>query len=182
MNALERRSTCICILTGGSRPLSVANEQNIRPIHDHELTWHLLKINGGFEILQSRENYLLDYSYRKPNDIFKDPPPVLMLPSREQNYDDPYFRTIFPKAVRLLRETKILILVGYSLPEDDALIRFILRQFAEAPEDGRGKHIFYIEPCIDQKKARSDRPSLSDDREKGAKALHFQGWFRGICR
>ena len=57
--------------------------------------------------------------------------PVLMLASREQDYSDPYFRTIFPKVVRLMRDTSILVLVGYSLPEDDALKalfdRFLLR-------------------------------------------------------
>ena len=63
-------------------------------------------------------------------------PPVLMLPSREQDYSDPYFKEIFPKAVRLMRETRVLIIVGYSMPDDDALMRFIIRQFAEEPEDG----------------------------------------------
>ena len=160
----------------GFTPTHVANEQNIRPVHDHGLTWHLLKINGGFEILPSGENYLLDYSSRKPKDIFNDPP-VLMLPSREQNYDDPYFRTIFPKAVRLLRETKILILVGYSLPEDDALIQFILRQFAEAPEDGRGKYIFYIDPCSDRKKREAIAQVFPMIERKAPKLYTFKGGF-----
>src|ERR1700726_3827266 len=80
------------------------------------------------------------------NQRFEKKPPVLMLPSREQDYTDPYFRTIFPKAVRLMRDSKVLILVGYSLPEDDALMRFVIRQFAEEAEDGRDKVIFYIDP------------------------------------
>lgn len=134
----------------GFTPARVANLPNLSPVHQHDLVQHLLKINGGFEILRSREDYALDYSCRKPEDILARPP-VLILPSREQNYGDPYFRTIFPKAVRLLRETTVLLLVGYSLPEDDALIRFILRQFAEAPEDGRDKHLFYIDPCGETK-------------------------------
>ena len=160
----------------GFTPTHVANEENIRPVHDHGLTWHLLKINGGFEILPNGENYLLDYNNRKPNDIFKHPP-VLMLPSREQKYDDPYFRTIFPKAVRLLRETRILILVGYSLPEDDALIRFILRQFAEAPEDGRGKYIFYIDPCSDREKREAIAQIFPKIERKAPKLYTFKGGF-----
>ena len=164
----------------GFTPAHVANEQNIRPVHDHGLTWHLLKINGGFEILPSGENYLLDYSHRKPNDIFNHPP-VLMLPSREQKYDDPYFRTIFPKAVRLLRETRILILVGYSLPEDDALIRFILRQFAEAPEDGRGKYIFYIDPCSDRKKRKAIAQVFPMIERKAPKLYTFEGGFEAFA-
>ena len=164
----------------GFTPTHVANEPNIRPVHDHRLTWYLLKINGGFEILPNGENYLLDYSHRKPNDIF-DPSPVLMLPSREQNYDDPYFRTIFPKAVRLLRETKILVLVGYSLPDDDALIRFILRQFAETPEDGRGKYIFYIDPCNDQKKHEAIVQVFPMIERKAPKLYTFEGGFEAFA-
>ena len=127
----------------GITPTQVAGQYNIVPVHGHWLTWHLLKMNGGFEILRKEDKFVLDYSRRSTDDVLVDPP-VLMLPSREQDYRDPYFRAIFPKAVRLLRETQILVLVGYSLPEDDALIRFILRQFAEEGEDGREKVLFYV--------------------------------------
>lgn len=37
-----------------------------------------------------------------------------------------------------------MVLVGYGLTEDDALIRFVRRQFAEDGEDAIGKHVFYI--------------------------------------
>ena len=74
-------------------------------------------------------------------------PPILILPSREQDYTDPYFRAIFSKAVRVLRETRVLIIVGYSMPREDALILFILRQLAESVEYTHGKYIF----CIDLK-------------------------------
>ena len=164
----------------GFTPARVGNEPNIKPVHDHRLTWHLLKINGGFEILPRGENYLLDYSRRNPSDIFNHPP-VLMLPSREQNYDDPYFRTIFPKVVRLLRETKILVLVGYSFPEDDALIRFILRQFAEAPEDGRGKYIFYIDPCSDRKKREAIVQVFPMIEKRVPKLYTFKGGFEAFA-
>ena len=160
----------------GFTPTQVANEPNVGPVHHHEFVWHLLKINGGFEILADGENYLLDYNCRNSEDILKRPP-TLILPSREQNYGDPYFRTIFPKAVRLLRETRILVLVGYSLPEDDALIRFILRQFAEAPEDGRGKYIFYIDPCLDQKKDESLDQVFPMIKERAPKLYAFEGGF-----
>jgi hypothetical protein len=49
------------------------------------------------------------------------------------------------------------MLIGYSLPEDDALMRFILRQFAEEPEDARRKVIFYIDPMSRQSKLRKLR-------------------------
>ena len=149
-NTLEQDDSLFLYTYRGFTPTPVVKRPALVPVHDHGLTWHLLKINGGFEILQSGDNYELDYSRRQYDDI-SSCPPVLILPSREQNYADPYFRSIFPKAVRLLRETKVLILVGYSLPKEDVLIRFILRQFAEEPEDGRGKYIFYIGPDIDGK-------------------------------
>ncbi|MGY3427442.1 hypothetical protein ACVWZW_007946 [Bradyrhizobium sp. F1.13.4] len=54
--------------------------------------------------------------------------------------------------MRLLHETTVLIIVGYSLPPDDALLRFVIRQFAEEAEDGREKIIFYIGPGADEDK------------------------------
>ena len=113
-------------------------------VHEHWLVQHLLKINGGFEILRRGTDYVLDYGERSLDAIIQDPP-VLMLASREQDYSTPYFKTIFPKVVRLMRDTTVLVVVGYSLPADDALIRFLVRQFAEEPEDGLGKVIFYID-------------------------------------
>jgi hypothetical protein len=129
----------------GITPTAVAKHPNPSPLHGHWLMDHLLKLNGGFEILADGPGYELDYSKRSANDLAKRPP-VLILPSREQQYTDPYFQSIFPKAVRLMRESAVLVLVGYSLPEDDALIRFIIRQFAEEREDGFGKYLFYIDP------------------------------------
>ena len=134
----------------GFTPESIMGKPNIEPVHDHWLVQHLIKLNGGFEIIRPSPNaYVLDYSERMVADI-KRQPPILMLPSREQDYSDPYFKTIFPKAVRLLQETNVLVIVGYSLPPDDALIRFIMRQFAEQAEDALLKHIFYID-FLDEK-------------------------------
>ena len=137
----------------GFTPERMVGNRNLNPVHQHHLVWHLLKINGGFEILPSAEGYRLEYRRRSEEEVL-DRPPVLMLPSREQDYRDRYFREVFPKAVRLLRETKVLVLVGYSLPEDDALIRFILRQFAEESEDGFRKAIYYVGPGCDTVKRK----------------------------
>ena len=150
-NVIELDDSLFLYTYRGFTPREIAKQANVSPMHEHWLVQHLLKINGGFEILRRGSSYVLDYSKRSSAEIMRDPP-VLMLASREQDYTDPYFRTIFPKAVRLLRDTIVLVLVGYSLPEDDALIRFILRQFAEEAEDGRRKIIFYIGPGTDQKK------------------------------
>jgi hypothetical protein len=128
----------------GFSPSEIVGNQPLVPVHDHWLASYLIKINGGIEILRRGDGFALDYSNRSDQEIAVDPP-VLMLPSREQDYRDPYFDTIFPKTVRLMRESTILVIVGYSLPEEDALMRFILRQFAEEPEDGRDKVVFYID-------------------------------------
>lgn len=150
-NILAPDDTLFLYTYRGFTPSHIVNEENMSPVHEHWLVQHLLKINGGFEILRRGNDYFLDYSKRTPQRVIAEPP-ILMLASREQDYSDPYFRTVFPKVVRLMRDTSVLVIVGYSLPQDDALIRFFLRQFAEEPEDGRGKIVFYIGPGDDQGK------------------------------
>ena len=108
--------------------------------HDNWLVQTLIKINGGFELVADRDGYIFDYTEAR-----REKTPNIILPSREQVYSDPYFDEIFPKSVRLLREARALAIVGYSLPDDDALLRFILRQFAESGEDAVGKFVFYID-------------------------------------
>lgn len=161
----------------GFTPVTIAGMPNPVITQHHWLSSHLLKLNGGFEILRDGERYDLDYAKRTREAIIEKPP-VLMLPSREQDYSDPYFRTIFPKAVRLMRETKVLVLVGYSLPDDDALMRFILRQFAEEPEDGRDKAIFYVDPSAREakiKRLEAVFPSIS--QFEVPKVFTYEGGF-----
>lgn len=129
----------------GVTPVEIEGMRPAKVMHDHWLVRQLIKINGGFEILRQGDGFVFNYENRTPTEIASNPP-VVMLPSREQDYSDSYFRAVFPKAIRLLRETTVLVIVGYSLPDDDALMRFILRQFAEEPEDGREKILFYIDP------------------------------------
>jgi hypothetical protein len=37
------------------------------------------------------------------------------------------------------------VIVGYSLSEEDALLRFLIRQFAEDLRDIHNKYIFYVD-------------------------------------
>lgn len=150
-NILDPEDTSFLYTYRGFTPSHIADERNLTLIHDHWLAQHLLKINGGFEIFRRGGGYALDYSQKNLSDLIAEPP-ILMLASREQDYSDPYFKTVFPKAIRLLRESTVLVIVGYSLPQDDALIRFFVRQFAEESEDGYGKFIFYVGPGKDQDK------------------------------
>jgi len=39
----------------------------------------------------------------------------------------------------------VLVIVGYSLSKEDALLRFLIRQFAEDRRDVHGKSIFYVD-------------------------------------
>lgn len=105
-----------------------------------------------------------------------------MLPSRAQDYDQPYFQALFPKAVRLLRESRIVVLVGYSFPDEDALVRLLLRQFAEAPADGRQRALYYIDLNDVQTQlahAKSVFPHASVSG--GLAVLPWQGNFNEWC-
>jgi hypothetical protein len=130
----------------GITPSHISGQPNRNVIQDYWSINTLIKINGGFEILGDADGYQLDYRERD-FDAVKANPPEIMLPSREQNYPNHYFASIFPNAVRLLQESRILVIVGYSLSEEDALLRFLVRQFAEDLRDVYGKYIFYISPA-----------------------------------
>lgn len=163
----------------GFTPTIVAERPNIQPVHDHMLVQHLIKLNGGFEIERANGTYALNYFARSRDQAARNPP-VIMLPSREQDYTDPYFRTVFPKAVKLMRDSNALVIVGYSFPVHDALIRFIMRQFAEEAEDGMGKHIFYIDFLDDAAKFERIRdifPSINDRRLRLPHVHLYRGGF-----
>ncbi len=161
----------------GFTPQRIRGHAEARPVTEHWLARNLLKLNGGFEIVPSGDGYELDYRRRSTAELIA-APPVIMLPSREQDYSDPYFRAVFPKAVRLMRESDILVLVGYSLSEDDALIRFILRQFAEDGEDAVGKHVFYIDINEEQHQRRLLAEVFPYSSDYGVPHFHlFSGGF-----
>jgi len=109
---------------------------------ENELTYPLIKLNGGLEIYWNDGLYSLEY--RKPNYSQKTIP-ELVLPCQNQIYDSEYFKMIFPKAVRILQESNILFVVGYSFPKEDFLLRILLKQFADSPRDSRYKKIFYVD-------------------------------------
>jgi hypothetical protein len=146
-NVLDVEDSLFLYTYRGFTPTGISDHANPKPAHEHWIGSHLIKLNGGFEILRAGAGYTLDYKARTDHEI-RERPPIIMLPSREQDYSDPYFAAIFPKAVRLMRDSRVLVLVGYSIPDDDALMRFVIRQFAEEPEDGRWKSIFYIDPVL----------------------------------
>lgn len=131
----------------------ISGLENQKVILEHWLVNNLFKINGGFEIFQTQEGFEIDYRKKDISDIRRNPPQI-MLPSKEQDYTQVYFKAIFPKIVRLLQESKILVIVGYSLPEEDALIRFLIRQFAEDNTDGYKKILFYVDLLSEEEQRR----------------------------
>lgn len=156
-----------------------------RTIWDHlplTVDRNLIKMNGGFEILQRGDGYHFDYRDRQ-DEAVREEPPLLILPSRVQDYGDPYFHEVFPKAVRLLRESDVLVIVGYSMPREDALLRFILRQLAENPEDARGKHVFVVDTKPqDVIGERMEKVFFSIDRIGWPQTHYFPGRFQDFCR
>ena len=165
----------------GVSPVEIAGMRPAKIMHDHWFVRQLIKINGGFEVLRQGDGFVFNYENRMPEEIAAIPP-VVMLPSREQDYRDSYFRAVFPKAVRLLRETTVLVIVGYSLPDDDALMHLIIRQFAEEPEDGRDETLFYIDPSTDStKRARLERVFPLRDGKHPTIVL-FNGTFNEFAR
>lgn len=129
----------------GLTPLRYCGREPDTTVFDNGLVGNLLKINGGFEVFKSECGFEFDYREPKDDATLRANPPQLMLASREQDYTQAYFRALFPKVIRLLQETTVLIVVGYSLPDEDALLRLIVRQFAEDRADGNRKLLFYID-------------------------------------
>lgn len=129
----------------GVTPVRYCGRDPEMKVFDNWMTGNLLKINGGFEIFKADDGFEFDYRRPANDGVLRKNPPQLMLASREQDYTQSYFRALFPKVIRLLHETQVLVVVGYSLPEEDALLRLIVRQFAEDRADGSRKLLFYID-------------------------------------
>ena len=174
-----RNAPALPTLYRGVTPRSVCGDDNWKPISsDYKHT--LLKLNGGFEILRDWQTYHLEYGSRTPAEI-RNSPPTLMLPNREQDYADPYFKEIFPKAIRLLRNTNILVIVGYSMPWEDILIRFVLQQLSEG--EARGKWIICVDlKGIDTLKSHLQWTFGSIVKYDWPRVLYYPGSFTEFCR
>jgi hypothetical protein len=132
-------------------------------VHNQWLVRNLIKINGGFEIFEKGNEYKIDYREPKVGELKKNPP-VIILPSKEQDYTSNYFQAVFPKAVRMLQESKILVIIGSGLPEEDAVLRILLRQFAEEKIDSVPKVIFYIDFMSNPEKSPEEKSQELKER------------------
>ena len=108
--------------------------------------WHpnkvdLFKINGGFEVecLNSNE-FCVNHSKKLTT-------PHIILPSKEQNYSDKYYKNVFIKSASKLRGADLLIFIGYSLPIEDQTIQFLLKNFKDS--HNTNKEIVIIDYNLD---------------------------------
>lgn len=165
----------------GITPSSYCGRSPNNVVHNNWLVSNLFKVNGGFEVFKDGDGFALDYRTRTDAELRANPP-QLMLASREQDYTQEYFHAMFPKIVRLLHESRILVLVGYSLPEEDALVRLIIKQFAEDRADGSRKTLFYIDLCpeADQfERVKNVFPHADEDN--GLSVVTYSGSFSAWC-
>src|SRR3954471_12967573 len=101
------RSMTLRVGAGSSKAWEICVADRRRAVHPgtvgagghHHPHWPY----GGFEVVSSGNGYELDYDHRSTEALVA-APPVTMLPPREQDCSDPDFRSVFPKAVRLMRE------------------------------------------------------------------------------
>jgi len=152
------------------------------PIFDDWLLSNLFKINGGFEIFVGNysKKYRQDYCHKHLDDYFYHEPKII-IPSLEQNYEEEYFKNVFSKSVKLLQNTQVLLIVGYSFPEEDNIIRFLLRQFAEYPSDFVSKHIFYIDLEPNIEKIKTVFPYLNSYPQLMEQVHLYKGSFSQFC-
>ena len=165
----------------GITPTHYSGKPPSTVVHNNWLVRNLLKINGGFEIFKNYDGFEIDYRNQKSDTELRLNPPQLMLVSREQDYTQTYFRALFPKVIRLLHETSFLVLVGDSLPEEDALLRLIIKQFAEDRSDGNEKALFYIDLSKTETqflKVQSVFPHVGDI---GLTVFPYSGSFASWC-
>lgn len=166
----------------GITPSLYCRETPYTTVYDNWLVSNLLKINGGFEIFKNDANFEFDYTNTRSDEQLRKNPPQLMLASREQDYTQEYFHALFPKVVRLLHETKLLIVVGYSMPEEDALLRLIIKQFAEDRADGSHKILFYVDKSNEEtqrEKVNSVFPHVGE--LNGLTVVPYSGSFGDWC-
>lgn len=165
----------------GFTPVRFCGHADVATLIRPHASGHLLKLNGGFEVFELGKEFEVDYRPRSDADLQANPPEII-LPSRAQDYDLPYFQGLFPKAVRLLQESRVAVLVGYGFPDEDALLRLLLRQFAEAPADGRQRELYYIDlESESTQRSRVKTVFPHADGEGGLAVVPYQGTFGQWC-
>ncbi|MGX9313726.1 SIR2 family protein [Pantoea ananatis] len=136
----------------------------------------LYKLNGGFEIIPDGDGFNVDYDSLNN----KQKSPNIILPSNDQDYGDKYFKNAFIKSSGQLRNADILIFIGYSFPEEDYVIQFLLKTFLDV--DNFDKETVII--------SRNEKSAI-DCHERACKVFtelndksglyYFKGSFLDLC-
>lgn len=121
-------------IEGANLNRGIVNRESFKAKSWEKSSISLFKINGGFEVYKDTNGFYLDYkSNASPN---------IILPSKDQNYDSKYYKSMFLKSAGRLREASKLVFVGYSLPVEDHTIRFLLKNFVDC--ESRSKEVYVI--------------------------------------
>jgi hypothetical protein len=84
----------------------------------------LYKINGGFDVCYKNEDsYFISHDHENS--------PSIIIPSKDQDYGNKYFKNVFLKSANKLREARSLVFIGYSIPDEDVIIKFLLKNFVD---------------------------------------------------
>jgi len=165
----------------GFTPTRYCGHDDVASIVQPHASGHLLKLNGGFELFRAGDEFEIDYRPRTDAALHANPPEII-LPSRAQDYEAPYFQGLFPKAVRLLQESRVAVLVGYGFLDEDALLRLLLRQFAEAPADGRQRELYYIDLEDERTQHARVKKVFPHVDGGGLAVVPYSGTFGGWCK
>jgi hypothetical protein len=144
----------------------------------------LLKLNGGFEIMESENGFVVETRIDELSKKYKDYAlgKSIILPSAQQNYQSEYFQMIFPKAIDVLKRSDLLVFVGTSLPEEDVLFTQMLSHFAEQTADYHKKQILLITKCEEAEIAGYVQKILNIFPQYEHIRGHIQVYTRGLLQ
>ncbi|HIF9512816.1 TPA: SIR2 family protein, partial [Photobacterium damselae] len=135
----------------------------------------LYKINGGFDVFYKDDNnYFINYTDETSS-------PNIIIPSQDQDYSDKYFKNVFIKSANKLREANILIFIGYSLPEEDNIIRFLLKNFVDS--NNSNKEVIIISQNLDSAEKIKEKVERLYPDLSNKDAIHiFDGSFNDLIK
>ncbi|MBH3203256.1 SIR2 family protein [Serratia marcescens] len=137
----------------------------------------LYKLNGGFEVIEKNERFRIDYSSLQDEKIA----PNIILPSNEQDYSDKYFKNAFIKSSGQLRHADVLIFIGYSFPDEDYIIQFLLKTFLDS--DNSEKETIIISRS-EESAINCHKRACNVFRELNDKSglYYYKGSFLDLCK
>ena len=159
----------------------INENNNITYLHQEDLVFRLIKLNGGFEIYENGTDFDINHNQQSLEQI-RENPPLLILPSKEQDYENLYFNTIFKKSIRCMNESNILVIIGYGFSDEDSIIRLLINNFAESKRDVANKRLFYID--LQDEKTMKDKIKQVFPNKEYVKNFdsYYSGSFLDFCK